>query len=119
MNNLPPIDPNLVNVIALLVGMFSPIFVDAFKRDKWKPSQTLLFGFAISTILFCLLRLITGTFYVPITYEFLSGLVSTFSGQQLGYSFLFKDRNPEPTTTTETTIVPSGTVVVTETKENV
>lgn len=118
---MEPIDPALVNVISLFIGMFSPVAVDAFKRDTWKPSQTLLCGFGVSIALFCFLRWVTGTFYVPITYEFLSGLVGTFGGQQTGYNFLFKNRNPEPTTAIETNVIPASGVVVTttETKEGV
>jgi len=108
-------DPTITTLIAQLVGFFSPIIVDALKRDTWKPSQTLLLGAAVSIVIYVGLHGLLGTLTFPVTAEFLTGLVSVFGLQQAGYAVYFKDRNPAPVHTTETTIMPSASMVVTNT----
>jgi hypothetical protein len=111
-------DPTTTTAIALLIGFFSPLIVDALKRDTWKASQTLLLGAVISIVIYVGLHAILGTLTFPVTPEFVIELVSVFGLQQAGYAAYFKDRNPAPAQTTQTTIVPGGSVTQTETTTN-
>lgn len=111
---MPTVDPNTTILLASFVAFFSPIIVEAFKRDTWKPAQTVLLGAAVSTVIYVLLHLLLGTLVYPVTVEFLAGLFPTFGWQQTGYALFFKDRSrvvevPTPTTTN---IVTSSPVVV-------
>lgn len=112
---MPTVDPeNVTLLLASFVAFASPIVVEAFKRDTWKPAQTVLLGAVISILIYVGLHALRGTLTYPVTDEFLVGLFSTFGWQQTGYALLFKDRNrvvevPTPTTTN---IVTSSPVVV-------
>ena len=86
-------DPTTTTLIAQLVGFFSPLIVEAFKRDTWKPAQTLLLGVGASVFIYVGMHFLLGTLTFPVTIEFISGLVSVFGLQQAGYAIYFKERN--------------------------
>lgn len=113
---MPTVDPNTTILLASFVAFFSPMIVEAFRRDAWKPAQTVLLGAVVSTAIYVLLHLLLGTLSYPVTIEFLTGLFSTFGWQQTGYALFFKDRSrvievPGPATTT---VVSSAPTVVTD-----
>lgn len=86
-------DPTTTTAIAQLVGFFSPLIVEAFKRDTWKPAQTLLLGVGASVLIYVGMHFLLGTLTFPVTIEFIGGLVSVFGLQQAGYAIYFKERN--------------------------
>lgn len=109
-----------VTIFANFIALLAPAIVNVIKR-KWNldGNQSALCALMVAIVIFTTLHALSGTLVYPVPLSFWIGLSSVFGTQQMLYLFLFKDRNPEPTTTTETTIVPSGAVVVTETKGNV
>lgn len=90
-----PIEPTpeaVATLIAAIVGLFTPIAVEALKRDTWKPELTLFVGLLISIGVYSGLHALMGTLVLPVTYHFLAGLFSVFGTQQVGYQTLFKKR---------------------------
>jgi hypothetical protein len=104
-------DPTTTTAIALLIGFFSPLIVDALKRDTWKPSQTLLLGAVISIVIYVGLHAALGTLTFPVTPEFVIELVSVFGLQQAGYAAYFKDRNRVVEVPTATNVITDKVVV--------
>jgi hypothetical protein len=108
-------DPTTTTLIAQFVGFFSPIIVEAFKSDNWKPAQTLLVGVLTSIVIYVGMHFLFGTLTFPITAEFLTGLLGVFGLQQAGYAVYFKERNrtvevPVPATAPDNTTVIVGDV---------
>lgn len=105
-------DPTTTTLIAQLVGFFSPIVVEAFKRETWKPAQTLLLGVVTSILIYVGLHALLGTLTFPVTVEFIGGLVSVFGLQQAGYAIYFKERNRTiEVPVVQTVIAPDATIV--------
>jgi hypothetical protein len=86
-------DQETANAIALLIGIFSPVIVEALKRDHWKPAQVQLLGLTVATVIYVGLHALLGTLTFPLTPAFLINLVAVFGLQQASYSAYFKDRN--------------------------
>lgn len=101
--------------IAMFINIFTPAIVDVIKRPTWNPKLTVLVSLLISTVGFVLLHALMGTLPYPLTEQFLKDLLAAYSVQQLVYSLVFKDRNPDSQTTTTTTVMPAGAAVVQET----
>lgn len=92
----PLINPTpeaIATLIAAIVGLFSPIAIEAFKKEDWKPQTTIFWGLMVSIIIYSVLHFLVGTLTYPVTYEFLAGLFAVFGSQQVGYQTLFKNRN--------------------------
>lgn len=90
---MEPTPQDITNLLSSLIGWITPLIVDAFKRDTWKQSQTLLFGAFVALVIYVGLNALLGALTFPITFSFLVGLLATFTQQQTSYQFLFKDRN--------------------------
>ena len=108
-------NPDAVNVYSSLLGLIVPAIVDVIKRrfglgDK----EVVLTALGITAVLYVILQLLSGTLMFPVPLSFWQGLLAIFGGQQLIYLLVFKERNPAPTQTTQTTIAPAA-MVMTET----
>lgn len=102
-------------VLATIIGLFTPAIVDVLKRPTWGGKAVILLGLIVSTTLFVGLHALMGTLVYPVPVGFFVSLLAVYGVQQLSYGLIYKDRNPEPTTTTQTTVIPSGGVVIQQT----
>lgn len=111
--------PDAVTIFANIIGIVTPAIVDALKRKTWDSKQVALFALVVTIFLYVTIHALSGTLVYPVPLSFWANLLSVFGTQQLVYLFVYRDRNPEPTTTIETNVIPASGVVVTttETKE--
>lgn len=109
---MPDPDPTTTTLIAQFVGFFSPIIVEALKRDTWKPAQTLLLGVVTAIVIHVGMHFLFGTLTFPITPDFLTGFLAVFGLQQAGYAVYFKERNRTIEVPVATAAPDSTTVIV-------
>lgn len=105
-------DNDTITLITYLVGFFSPIIVEALRRETWRPEQVVLLGAVVSTVIYVAIHGLLGALTFPVTVDFIAGLVAVFGLQQAGYQVYFKDRSRVVEVPTRGTAAEGTTVIV-------